>query len=221
MTKIVSVDNFFKNVENNNTKYTFKTYNNDLSYKIISIDNFNLKKYIDESIYNSFDKFNPFNYQKLHIIYIQNIPVLYWINIELFTTNYYHSYCGSFYIKNMLYKDVFKCYLSNSDFSKRKKIIYESFYFNLLKIIEKNDNKVLFDIKYFEHLLSFNKNQWLLNNVKCEIEKKKEVCCIDMEEYEEIVRTLCGHYISIDNLYKWVCENKRTNCPYCRTELLK
>ncbi len=63
------------------------------------------------------------------------------------------------------------------------------------------------------------KNELLLEKINFTIENKKEMCMIDYEQYDEILKTKCGHYFSIENMYKWIITNSKSSCPYCRTEL--
>jgi len=63
------------------------------------------------------------------------------------------------------------------------------------------------------------KSKWLIQNVKCSIENIKETCSIDLEEYDTILKTKCGHYFSIENMYEWIRNNEKDSCPLCRTIL--
>jgi hypothetical protein len=71
-----------------------------------------------------------------------------------------------------------------------------------------------------EHNVEIIKEKWLSKYVKCSIENIKETCSIDLDEYNKIVKTECGHYFSIENLYEWIRNNEKNSCPLCRTILL-
>jgi hypothetical protein len=222
---IVSIENFFKKIEEIDFKDSYrdyKTYNDDLKYEHYKE---NVKSYIGEEMYEEFKK-NTIGYmynEKCHKIYIKDIPIIYWFNINLFLPQ--GGSIGCLKIIRILPKDTFKKYLDKFNYTNKKKIIYESFYFNLLNMIKKTEciyNDCIDDkwFNWFDPILN-DKTLWLLENVKCDIKIEKGLCYIDYEEHNEICETICGHYISIDNLYKWICENKKTSCPYCRTEIMK
>jgi hypothetical protein len=63
------------------------------------------------------------------------------------------------------------------------------------------------------------KSKWLSQYVKCSIENIKETCSIDLEEYDTIVKTKCGHYFSVENMYEWIRNNEKDSCPLCRTKI--
>jgi glycyl-tRNA synthetase alpha subunit len=64
------------------------------------------------------------------------------------------------------------------------------------------------------------KSKWLSKHVKCSIKNIKETCSIDLEEYDTIVKTKCGHYFSVENIYEWIRNNNKDSCPLCRTVLI-
>jgi hypothetical protein len=55
--------------------------------------------------------------------------------------------------------------------------------------------------------------------IKCSVVSTKDTCCIDLEEYDELVKTKCGHLFAVENLCKWVLELNNKTCPYCRSNL--
>jgi len=68
---------------------------------------------------------------------------------------------------------------------------------------------------YVEHV----KSKWLIKNCNCSVINYKEQCSIDLEQYEKLIKTKCGHYFSIENLYEWIRNNDKDSCPLCRTIL--
>jgi hypothetical protein len=98
----------------------------------------------------------------------------------------------------------------------------------LLEIIKFNTREfgILYSDKEIQEMEIKNKenveiikSKWLIQNVKCSIENIKENCSIDLEEYNTILKTECGHYFSIENMYEWIRNNKKDSCPLCRTIL--
>jgi hypothetical protein len=63
------------------------------------------------------------------------------------------------------------------------------------------------------------KRNWLFNNIKCSLEEVKDTCSIDLEEYDTLVKTECGHMFKDENLYGWLYEHNNKTCPLCRTKL--
>jgi hypothetical protein len=65
------------------------------------------------------------------------------------------------------------------------------------------------------------KKHWLIHNIKCSVENVKETCSIDLEEYDELIKTECGHLFKDKNLHSWLNEHNNKTCPLCRTKLLQ
>jgi hypothetical protein len=100
---------------------------------------------------------------------------------------------------------------------------------DLMKIIKMNtiDFGILYSNKEIQEMEIKNKgnveiikSKWLIQNVKCSIENIKETCSIDLDEYDKIVKTECGHFFSIENLYEWLRNNNKDSCPLCRTIII-
>jgi len=59
-----------------------------------------------------------------------------------------------------------------------------------------------------------------LNDIcECELVEVKDTCSIDLEEYDTLVKTKCGHLFSPKNLYEWIKTHNHNTCPLCRTKL--
>ena len=80
------------------------------------------------------------------------------------------------------------------------------------------DLKLLDDSRFKFKYIDFKTN-WLLENIKCSVVNIKDTCCIDLEEYDELIKTTCGHLFKDKNLYSWLEEHINTTCPLCRTRL--
>jgi len=77
--------------------------------------------------------------------------------------------------------------------------------------------------EYTNYIIKLNVNKdyyfdWLLENIKItKLVNSKEQCSIDLEEYDTLVKTACGHLFNDKNLYTWL--NLKDTCPLCRTIL--
>ena len=71
----------------------------------------------------------------------------------------------------------------------------------------------------FELLKANPKRHWLFHNIKCSVVKVKDTCSIDLEEYDELIKTECGHLFNDKNLHNWLNEHHNKTCPLCRTKL--
>jgi hypothetical protein len=91
--------------------------------------------------------------------------------------------------------------------------ITEEKFFEDLKLI--NDTRFKFKYTSFK---DFNTN-WLLQNISCSVVNQKDICSIDLEEYDELIKTECGHLFKDKNLYSWIEEHNNNTCPLCRTKL--
>jgi hypothetical protein len=77
--------------------------------------------------------------------------------------------------------------------------------------------------KYENYTVKLNTNNnyqfdWLLENIKISKLVYKQECSIDLEEYNTLINTECGHTFYDKNLYTWL--KIKDNCPLCRTKLL-
>jgi hypothetical protein len=63
------------------------------------------------------------------------------------------------------------------------------------------------------------KKSWLVEKVKVSVVKEKGTCSIDLDDYEELVKTPCGHLFEASNLYNWISLYKNKTCPLCRSKL--
>jgi hypothetical protein len=70
-----------------------------------------------------------------------------------------------------------------------------------------------------ELFLSNHKKHWLIYTVGCSVVNTKDTCSIDLEEYDELIKTKCGHLFCDKNLYSWLNEHDNKTCPLCRTKL--
>ena len=61
--------------------------------------------------------------------------------------------------------------------------------------------------------------EWLNDICDCELVEVKDTCSIDLEEYDTLVKTKCGHLFSPKNLYEWIKTHNHNTCPLCRTKL--
>jgi len=68
------------------------------------------------------------------------------------------------------------------------------------------------------HIIDRYGGNYKLNYIIDGTYEEKGICNIDLEEYDNIFKTHCGHTFLYENLFKWY--QKSNNCPYCRTELL-
>ena len=71
---------------------------------------------------------------------------------------------------------------------------------------------------FFKYVIEKYGNNYKLNYIIEGTYEQKGICNIDLEEYNNIFKTHCGHTFLYENLFKWYL--KSNNCPYCRTELL-
>jgi hypothetical protein len=149
---------------------------------------------------------------------------------------------GSFRIKNDIIKHIYNCNNLNYKivkYNNNTSINYESlkirkndientkydFDENLYFI--KNDNQILHsfilkqDIQLHikDFVLSKLKDNIFRIKTKIKGTYEKGICNIDLEEYDYVFKTECGHTFLYENLMKW-CQKSNT-CPYCRTELKK
>jgi len=95
----------------------------------------------------------------------------------------------------------------------------------LIQILEEKNYSYEFGIdeegdEDWELSLDNPKKHWIIHNIKCSVEKVKETCSIDLEEYDELIKTKCGHLFCDKNLYSWLNEHNNKTCPLCRTKLL-
>lgn len=51
-------------------------------------------------------------------------------------------------------------------------------------------------------------------------EKTYNSCSISLED-KECSKLSCGHYVGVDELNKWMLENKKNTCPVCRQKILE
>lgn len=96
---------------------------------------------------------------------------------------------------------------------------------DLIKVINFNTSRygMLYSDKEIQEMnlktkenVEIIKSKWLKIHTYCSIENIKETCCIDLEEYDTIVKTDCGHFFSVENLYEWIRNNQKDSCPLCR-----
>jgi hypothetical protein len=85
-----------------------------------------------------------------------------------------------------------------------------------------DDNIEEDEVEYDEYLLreSNPKYAWLCLHICGNLIKEKETCCIDLEEYDELFKTECGHKFSVNNLYSWMNDYDNETCPLCRKQLM-
>jgi hypothetical protein len=151
-----------------------------------------------------YDGLNIYSYGK-RIFYksINNFGIFYYIDARA-----YHSTTPNKVKKHL---DYLLEYLSNAGYDNSIDIdtpfIYD----------DSDDEK---DDEDLELLQNNPKRHWLIHNIKCSVEKVKETCSIDLEEYDELIKTKCGHLFCDKNLYSWLKEHDNKTCPLCRTKLL-
>lgn len=89
----------------------------------------------------------------------------------------------------------------------------------VLRILDLDN--IQYDLDIFDDEEDENpKRYWLLRKTKSTVVNIKDTCCIDLEEYDELIKTECGHLFCDKNLYSWLNEHDNKTCPLCRTKLL-
>jgi len=95
----------------------------------------------------------------------------------------------------------------------------------LIRILDLDEIDYIIDYlgdenRELEELFHNNKKRyWLLHDSKSTVVQEKGTCSIDLEEYDELIKTECGHLFNENNLYSWLKEHNNKTCPLCRTKL--
>ena len=82
--------------------------------------------------------------------------------------------------------------------------------------IKINKSEYNFFLEYLKNVINrYGQNYKIQHQIDGTFEKG--FCNIDLEEYEKVFKTHCGHTFLYENLLKWF--EKNNTCPYCREQL--